>query len=468
MINRKYFILAGVALVPLIPLVLLLTGVISGGPKTLPPVALRYWTTNEPEALAPIITAYRKSHPYVTIEVTKIPLEDYKDRLIEAWARDRGPDLYSLPSTWVGGFRDFIAPIPKGFAYDLWELSAQPGFFRQGSRLVKNRKQGISAQRLQRDFVDVVARDAIDADAIVGLPLAIDTLALYYNKDLLTRARIIEPPTTWAQLVKLVPRLTEVDASDAVVRSAIAIGTGKNVERAADIVSLLMLQNGAQMTDAVGKHVTFHQAAEGGISRGEEAVRFYTDFADPNKESYSWNANQPNSLDAFLSGKTAFFIGYGSHKRQIDAAAAPIKYGIAPMLHLKEDGTDAALDGSGNPKPVDYARYTLETVSQKSRVPHIAWDFLQYATSQGRVEAFLEKSGGVSALRAILVKQRENLDLEVFANQALTAASWYHGTNASVAEEYLTAMLDAVAAKQETLSSAVGLAAQRIQLTLLP
>lgn len=463
--NRRIFILLIVILIPAIPLILLFTGVIRRNPPNVPPVTLRYWTIfDAKDDVQGIIDAYRARHPYVQIEHRVVDFATYGDALLQALARDQGPDILSLPASWLNGYRDLLTPLPAQYA--VYEISAREGFLRRQAELRLVSKEGLSLQRVQRDFVDVVPPDIIFDGHIYGLPLSIDTLALYYNRDLLNRAKIVEPPTTWDALVKMVENLTATDAQGTIIRSAVGMGTGKNVTRASDILSLLLLQNGAQMVDPSGRSVTFHLAADEDLNRGEQAITFYTDFANPNKEVYTWNVNQPESLDAFLTGKTAFFLGFSYHRPLIDAAATPLPYGIAPVPHINADGTDAAADQFGNPKAVNIANYWVEAVMQKSKNPAVAWDFLQFAAAEGRVESYLEKTGRVSALRSLLARQQGDLDLEVFATQALTAVSWYHGTDAPKMEEALTAMADAIVAKTAGVSQAAELAARQIQQTL--
>jgi len=152
-------------------------------------------------------------------------------------------------------------------------------------------------------FADVVYNDAVFDNQIFGLPMSVDTLALYYNRDLFNTAGIPLAPTTWTEIQEAVKRLTYQDTAGALTQSGIALGTADNVDRATDIVSLLMLQNRAVMT--VGRSVTFQQTPPNGSREyvpGPDAVRFYTDFANPVKEVFTWNSQQPNSLDAFAQG----------------------------------------------------------------------------------------------------------------------------------------------------------------------
>src|SRR5690606_13880563 len=90
------------------------------------------------------------------------------------------------------------------------------------------------------------ATDFVKDNRIYAIPLAVDLLALYYNKDLLGSAGISQPPATWPVLVQDTQKLTKVSQPGQFTVSGIALGTSANVNRAVDILNLLMLQNGTQ------------------------------------------------------------------------------------------------------------------------------------------------------------------------------------------------------------------------------
>ena len=79
----------------------------------------------------------------------------------------------------------------------------------------------------------------------------IDGLGLYINEDLFATAGVT-PPTTWTEVISIVPRLTVKNGST-IVTSAIALGTATNVEHFSDILALMFLQNGASLTTLKGK-----------------------------------------------------------------------------------------------------------------------------------------------------------------------------------------------------------------------
>jgi len=294
-------------------------------------------------------------------------------------------------------------------------------------------------------------------DKIVGLPLSVDTMALYYNRDILNAAGVPQPPATWVDFQEHVKSVTRLDANGDIAQSAAGIGTASNVERYTDILSVLMMQNGTEMTNESG-FATFHKTPKALSGRDEPpgwgALRFYTDFANSSKEVYTWDDDMPNSLDAFVTGQTAFFFGYSYHLSQIRAKAPKLNFGISPLPQLE-----------GNPE-VNYANYWLYTVSNKTVNRDYAWDFVQFMADVRNVEAYLETANRPTALRSLQSKQLEDLDLSVFASQILTAQSWYRGKDWEAVEEAFADMIDSQVYGSMELKDAINLAASRVNQTL--
>ncbi|MFH0951877.1 MAG: extracellular solute-binding protein [Patescibacteria group bacterium] len=465
---RRYIILGIILLIIIIPVLLITSGVLRRPPSNVAAVTLTYWTvTDDNTNLGGLITAYQAKRPYVNIVVKKIPNTDYQETLLNAWARDTGPDIFSLPNDWLGQYTDFIAPLPA--ATNVYQFSTHRVLFRDQTEVNPVTVASLTADQLRQRFVDVVISDVFlrpdkkSPFGIYGLPLSVDTLALYYNRDLLSAAGIAVPATTWKELTNHVSQLTILDNQNNILQSGIALGTAVNVNEAADIWSLLAIQNGAQMINADSSQIIFGTEQN---NYGLRALEFYTDFADFAKEVYSWNQVMPDSIDSFTQGKLAYYIGYRSDRELITSQAPTLNYAISSIPHINSDGTDAQLSSSGLPVPVSFASYWIETVSKKSQHIDEAWDFLQFATAAENVTAYLDTNGKVSALRNIVNIQRTDTDKQVFAEQAINARSWYHGNNALATEGYINSMITSVVDSANSSLSAINLAAQQITQTL--
>ena len=51
---------------------------------------------------------------------------------------------------------------------------------------------------------------------------------------------------------------------------------------------------------------------DGGISAAESAIRFYTEFANPSRQTYSWNRSLPEAQRAFIGNQVAMYFGFAS------------------------------------------------------------------------------------------------------------------------------------------------------------
>ncbi|MFA5070294.1 MAG: extracellular solute-binding protein [Patescibacteria group bacterium] len=464
---RKYLIIGALFLAIVAPLALAF--IYRGNKVTPKSVTLNYWIVeDDPTDYAAVVQAYQAVHPYVKFNFVKVKLEDYEKNLINALARDAGPDIFSLPNTWLKKYQDIILPLPNQTRVAWYET--KKNIIGQSVNVKYATSASINLAELSSNYIDVVQKDVVLTDSsglakIYGLPYSVDTLGLYYNEDLLNNAHLPAPAKTWQELVIQCSKLTLLDQQNNILQSCIALGLSSNIKNYFDILSLIMMQNGTQMLTADGKKVSFSQGVEAG-DLGVRALDFYTGFTDLNKETYSWNSKQPESLDAFISGKSAYYLGYLSEKELIQAGAPGLNLGITEIFHINIDGTDRVLNPAGNPVQINYGGYWVETVAKKTKAPNEAWDFIQVLAREKRNITYVATTGKISPLKSVLQEQIKNPDLQVWANQALTAQSWYKGRDASLAKDYFKEMIDSVALEEADLGQAINLAAQKIEKTL--
>jgi multiple sugar transport system substrate-binding protein len=408
------------------------------------PITLNYWRVfDDSDAFDGLIKAYRQLHPNVQIAYRKLTYDEYEKTVLTALSEDRGPDILSLQNTWMNRWQSRLLPVPTTLSVPFREIT---GTIKKQEVTVLRDVPGMTPKKVQTDFADVVAKDVILKtpqadpkapllDRVYGLPLSVDTMVLYANKELLNNAGIAQPAKYWKDFQDQVKKITRLDETGAIIQSGAAIGTSTNVERQSDILSALMLQNGAVMTDQDGIAV-FDKIPAAFASRqtapGAEALTFYSDFANPEKEVYTWNDRMPASLEAFVRGQTAYFFGYAYHLPLIKARNPNLKFSVNPFPQIE-----------GN-TPVAYANYWVESVSKKTKFPNEAWDFIQFITDQKNVDKYLTATRKPPSLRSLMKLQVNDLELAAFGDQLPFAKSWYHGNDAIATENAFADMIKQV------------------------
>jgi ABC-type glycerol-3-phosphate transport system substrate-binding protein len=428
-------------------------------PNNAQPVTLNWWGVWETSAdVADLINGFQTLHPTVTIKYKKFRYEEYENELLEAFAEDRGPDLYSIPATWIRKYQTKITPQPPSVTLLYQEMK---GTLKKEPKNTTKKINTITTNQLRNQFVEVVGNDVIIDNQIYALPLSMDTLVLYYNRDLFNNFGIPLPPQTWEEFKETTKNLTLINQDNEIIQAGAALGTAENIPRANDICSILMLQNGAIMENNSGQ-ITFNQiplsSSDKTYNPGIGALVFYTDFANPIKEVYSWNNQMTNALEAFTSGKLAMFFGYSYHLSLIKNLAPKLNFSLTYLPQI-----------AGTLTPKNYANYWVVTTAKKSLHPDDSWGFLNYVIQKDVNRAFLEKTKRPTAIKSLIEEQLNNNDipeLQIFANQVLTAKSWYHGRNPLLAENYFSEMIDSVVSGAQTPKEAIDLAAQQINSTL--
>ncbi len=357
------------------------------------------------------IKAYEKAYPNIKINYRKLTYGEYENEITSALAAGKGPDIWSIHNTWLPKHKDKLAPMPTDImAPDVYGET----------------------------FVDTALRDFQDTEGnIYGIPFSVDTLALYYNKDYFNTAGITAPPANWTEFVDDVKILNKVDSYGNIDIAGGALGTSKNVSRAVDILYLLMLQNGTQMTDEGYKKAMFNSKAKtsGGevYTPGLDALIFYTDFANPKKSVYTWNPALHNSIDAFIEEKASMAFSYSYEDEVIKSKAPNLNYGITFMPQIEESS-----------KEVNYANYWAEVVSRTSPYQREAWNFLNYLAKQENIQNYSEMTGRPASRKDVVNNQLNDPLLKIFSKQALTATSWYQA-NSDAIEEIFSNLIESVA-----------------------
>lgn len=396
-------------------------------------IKLAVWGADNKVIFEKLADDYKKIQPGATITYTQIDEVNYEPRLLNALAAGTGPDIFEIMSHGLPKQKDKLTPAPP-LQFDIVKLRA------------------LFPQAVEQDFVSA------SGSQIYALPLYLDTLALLYNRDFFDTASIVSPPKTWDEFLSAVKKLRTVNSAGAITRAAAAIGgSEKTVDNAADLLELLMLQNGARMTDPAGTQATFNSAAAfnsaagGSANPGLDAFKFYLQFANAASPYYTWNDSQAGSLDSFVSGKVAMIFGYAKDIGNVKTRSPFLNFAVAPMPQPK-----------GANVSVNFPKYAGLAVSKRTQAPGWAWDFIVFATTNSdEAAAYAKSSGRPPALRDLVASYLNDPDLGVFASQTLSARSWHEADDLQT-NKIMNDATESVLMGQASPESALGRAQDQV------
>lgn len=409
-----------------ITVVLVLRNVGGGATK---PVTLQFWGVfDDHTAFDKVISNFKAQNPSIDVKYQMFTFEQYEQGFVNALAAGTGPDILMIHNTWLPKHGDKLAPMPVTGVPDT--------------------KNPFTLQNFKDQFVDVAYQDLVYNNQIYGMPLYVDALGLYYNKDLFNSAGITRPPQTWAEVNSDVQLLTKLDKSGNIVQSGFSLGTARNINRSTDIIMDMMIQSGVKMTSVDNTSATFDDAVNG-QRLGEIAVQYYTNFANPRNQDYSWNDSQPYSTDAFTGGTLGMMLGYAHDMQTIRSKAPRLNFAMAPM-------PQASLTDVRN-----FANYWAVGVAAKSAHPLESWKFVNYLASKEGVTVYLNATNRPAARRDLIDLQRTDPDLGVFAVQALSARSWFQADNTAI-EGIFADMVDDINFNRSSIPDSVSRAQSRV------
>jgi len=453
-------------------LIIILLFALGSKPKPAPqePISLNFWGVyDDSDIYADAIKAFKSTRSQLSINYKKIPPDEYQKTILEGLASGKGPDIIMIPNGDLFQNKKILTPMPPCIVYS----KIYQNFMALGDanippippKTYKNNCEYTSSsfkkelyknilKNYQATFVDVAFDDFVSEGLVYGMPLYVDTLALFYNKDHFYSANIAQPPSTWREFVDVVRKLRRINSDGLIERAAVALGDIDTIHRAVDIFLLLAMQRGASLIDLNNRNVTFTESKI--TPQGEtitpviDALNFYLAFGNPKAQIlgigdvYTWNNRQNYSIDAFVGGKVSMIFDYAYKIPDIKNKNAYLNFAVAPMPQLEP-----------NPqKIVNYADYfgvavtnkVLDQTKQGNKICgarcKTAWEFLIFLTSKENSKIYSQKSFRPVARKDLVAFQGNDLELGVFANQSLTAKSWQRPNKALVEQIILEAVKD--------------------------
>jgi ABC-type glycerol-3-phosphate transport system substrate-binding protein len=363
--------------------------------STVPTGQVNIWGILPAETMNDYVNNFNSQNYGYTINYSYHDPANFYQDLIVALANGNSPDLVIMSSETISQIQDKLYVIPYA-AY--------------------------TEQQFRDTNIDG-AQIFLSSTGVSALPLLVDPMVVYYNKDILAGKNFIVPPKTWTDLQAAVPILTKINSQGQITQSTVALGEADNILHARDILSTLFLQTGNSIvaSDPSGgsNQVTLTNGgtanASGTIATlpAVQALTFYTSFADPTSSHYTWNDSLPESLQNFLAGNSAFYLGRASELFTIQAQNPNLNFDVTQMFQ-----SDNAV------RPITFGSFIAVGIMKNAPNMTAAYAAATQMASSTNVDALSKDFSLPPVRRDLLQVAQSNPYVSVFFQAALSAFAW--------------------------------------------
>ncbi len=360
----------------------------------------------------------------------------YSTDLVNAMASGQGPDLFFVSQDQISAFADKVMVVPYSV---------------------------VSQSSYLNSFIDE-GQLFLGQNGALALPVLVDPLVMYWNRDIFATAGFAQPPKYWNGFLDIAPKVVVRDANGAVTKSLVAMGGWGNVLFAKQIISALVMQAGDRIitrlpTQPGGQNgtlaVVLGQTPQGAAENpATAALRFYTEFGNPSKTSYSWNNALPKSIDAFAGGTLAVYLGLSSDYATLVARNPNLHFALAVLPQIE-----------GNSAHVTWGQLTGVAVARSAANPSGAFVIAQKLSSQAGVAALAQATGLPPVRRDVAQDTSASAPASAAGQSALIAQAWLD-PNPQKTDAIFQAMIESVLSGKSQPDQAVAQAAQQLQALL--
>lgn len=321
-------------------------------------VEIEYWQyvfDTRVKAMDQLIAEFQKANPDITVKQVTFPYADYQTRVIAANMAGNAPDVMQLFYGWLDKFvaGGILQPLPKdAFPHD----------------------------KIEKDFFPIVTAMKRDGE-YYGLPTAVRSLALFYNKKLFKEAGLDpnSPPKTLDEFVAAGQKIAKVDgAGNIVVAGSTLDMAGQDHQWWREV---LIRQFGGEPYKDGDTKVNYNDEA------GLKALNFYTSLQLEKKIGKAGFMDEGQA--AFRGGKAGMTID-GTFRLGAFSSIKDFEWGVTE-LPANAQGVRS-----------NYASYFANGISSKTKGEELeaSKKFLAYLTSPEAMAIWLKTVGELPALRS--------------------------------------------------------------------
>lgn len=347
-------------------------------------VEIEYWQyvfDARVKAMNELIKRFEAANPTIKVKQTTFPYADYQTKIAAAMPAGQGPDVVQLYYGWLDNFvgAKFVQPLPR---------------------------DAFPPEAIEKDFYPIVSAMKRNGE-YYGLPTAVRSLALFYNKKLFQEAGLdpSKPPATMDAFLDAAKKTVKRDAAGNMLSAGVTLdfpGQDYHWWREA-----LLRQNGGKPYSDDNKAVTYNSEA------GVKALNYYADLQRVHKVGQAGFMDEGQA--AFRAGRAAMTID-GSFRLGSFGNIKAFEWGVAEL--------PAAADGTRS----NFASYWVNAITTKPTGAKLeaAKKFMAFVTTPEAMQLWLETVGELPARKAA-AETEANLKHPIYG-PFLKALNYSHAT----------------------------------------
>jgi len=347
-------------------------------------VEIEYWQyvfDARIKAMTELIKRFEAANPTIKVKQTTFPYADYQTKIAAAMPAGQGPDVVQLFYGWLDNFvgAKFIQPLPR---------------------------DAFPPAMIEKEFYPIVSAMKRDGE-YYGLPTAVRSLALFYNKKLFQEAGLdpTKPPTTLDAFLDAAKKTVKRDAAGNMISAGVTLDfPGQDYHWWRET---LLRQNGGKPYSDDNKTVGYDSEA------GVRSLNYYADLQRVHKVGQVGFMDEGQA--AFRAGRAAMTID-GSFRLGGFGAIKAFEWGVAEL--------PAGADGTKS----NFASYWVNAITTKPTGAKLeaAKKFMAFVTTPEAMQLWLETVGELPARKAA-AETEANLNHPIYG-PFLKALNYSHAT----------------------------------------
>jgi multiple sugar transport system substrate-binding protein len=314
---------------------------------------------------AEVEKAFEAANPGIDVKIEVVPWDVLLQKLTTDMGAGTNADLSIIGTRWLIDFvkEDAVEPL-DGYIND----------------------------EFKGRFIETFLSPSIMEGKTYGLPIAASARAMYYNKDILEKAGVANPPSTWAELKDAAAKI-KASAGDAAYGFGLQ---GKEIET--DVYYYYAMWS--QGTEILNQDGTSGLGAPGAL----EAAKLYKSMIDEGLTQPGVTSNNREDVqNLFKQGKIGMMVTAPFLSNQIKEEAPNLKYGVTaiPAGPTGARGTYGVTDSI--------------IMFKNSKNKDEAWKLLDYLFTTEQRAKFTQNEG-------FLPVNKEEAKMEYYVNNADLAA----------------------------------------------